>query len=90
MIHSRRQPKDHTLGNKRALYEEGLWIPVLVRYPRLFPEGEVNDDPVLNIDLAATYLNLAGLPAQAHLPRRLHGRCQADRGSQAPGMAGGV
>lgn len=53
------------LGDKRALYEEGLRIPMLVRYPRLFPGGEVNDDLVLNIDLAATYLDLAGLPAYA-------------------------
>ncbi len=51
------------LGDKRALYEEGIRIPMIVRYPRLFPKGAVNDDLVLNIDLAPTYLDLAGLPA---------------------------
>jgi arylsulfatase A-like enzyme len=53
------------LGDKRALYEEGLRLPYLVRYPRLFPKGQVVDDMVLNIDLAPTYLDLAGLPAHA-------------------------
>jgi arylsulfatase A-like enzyme len=51
------------LGDKRALYEEGLRLPFLVRYPKLFPKGVVVDDMVLNIDLAPTYLDLAGLPA---------------------------
>ncbi len=52
------------LGDKRALYEEGLRIPYIVSYPRLFPKGKIIDDMVLNIDLAPTWLDLAGLPAQ--------------------------
>jgi arylsulfatase A-like enzyme len=51
------------LGDKRALYEEGLRIPYIVRYPRLFPKGKLVDEMVLNIDLAPTWLELAGLPA---------------------------
>jgi N-acetylglucosamine-6-sulfatase len=51
------------LGDKRALYEEGLRLPFIVRYPRLFPKGKLIDDMVLNIDLAPTFLDLAGLPA---------------------------
>jgi arylsulfatase A-like enzyme len=51
------------LGDKRALYEEGLRIPFLVRYPRLFPNGKLIDEMVLNLDLAPTFLELAGLPA---------------------------
>jgi arylsulfatase A-like enzyme len=42
---------------------------LIVRYPRLFPKGAVNDDLVLNIDLAPTYLDLAGLPVH----RGMHG-----------------
>lgn len=53
------------LGDKRALYEEGIRIPLVVRYPRLFPKGAVNDDLVLNIDLAPTFLDLAGLPVHS-------------------------
>ena len=51
------------LGDKRALYEEGLRIPFIVRYPRLFPKGKLVDDMVINQDLAPTFLDLAGLPA---------------------------
>jgi arylsulfatase A-like enzyme len=51
------------LGDKRALYEESLRIPFLVRYPRRFPKAAVVDDLVLNVDLAPTILDLAGLPA---------------------------
>jgi len=51
------------LGDKRALYEEGLRLPYIVRYPRLFPKGKLVDEMVLNIDLAPTWLDLAGLPA---------------------------
>ncbi|MFZ9935861.1 MAG: sulfatase [Luteolibacter sp.] len=58
------------LGDKRALYEEGLRIPFLVRYPRLFPQGVLVDALVINQDLAPTYLDLAGLPAHPGM----HGR----------------
>jgi arylsulfatase A-like enzyme len=51
------------LGDKRALYEEGLRIPFIVRYPRLFPKGKLVDELVINQDLAPTFLDLAGLPA---------------------------
>ena len=51
------------LGDKRALYEEGLRIPFIVRYPRLFPKGKLIDELVINQDLAPTFLDLAGLPA---------------------------
>ena len=51
---------EHCLGDKRSLYEESLRIPMLVRYPRLFPEGKTVDEMVLNIDLAPTFLDLAG------------------------------
>lgn len=50
------------LGDKRALYEEGLRIPFIVRYPRLFPKGKLVDELVINQDLAPTFLDLAGLP----------------------------
>jgi arylsulfatase A-like enzyme len=60
---------EHGLGDKRSLYEESLRIPMLVRYPRLFGRGLVIDEMVLNIDLAPTFLDLAGVPA----PREMQG-----------------
>jgi arylsulfatase A-like enzyme len=56
---------EHGLGDKRALYEEGLRIPFIVRYPRLFPKGKVVDEMIINQDLAPTFLDLAGLPANS-------------------------
>ncbi len=52
---------EHCLGDKRSIYEESLRIPMLVRYPRLFGKGQVIDEMVLNIDLAPTLLDLAGV-----------------------------
>jgi arylsulfatase A-like enzyme/lysophospholipase L1-like esterase len=53
---------EHCLGDKRLLYEESLRVPMLARYPRLFGKGRVVDEMVLNIDLAPTFLDLAGVP----------------------------
>jgi N-acetylglucosamine-6-sulfatase len=53
------------LGDKRALYEEGIRIPFIVRYPKQFSKGALVDEMVINQDLAPTYLDLAGLPAHS-------------------------
>lgn len=56
---------EHGLGDKRSIYEESLRVPMLVRYPKLFPKGRVVDAMVLNIDLAPTLLDLAGIGVPA-------------------------
>jgi arylsulfatase A-like enzyme len=53
---------EHCSGDKRALYDESLRIPFLVRYPRLFGKGITVDEMVLNVDLVPTFLDLAGVP----------------------------
>jgi len=58
---------EHCLGDKRSLYEESIRIPLLARYPRLFPKGKVIDEMVLNIDLAPTFLDLAGVPVPGEM-----------------------
>jgi arylsulfatase A-like enzyme len=58
---------EHGLGDKRALYEESLRIPMLLRYPRLFKKGQLIDEMVLNIDLAPTFLDLAGVAIPAEM-----------------------
>jgi len=60
---------EHCLGDKRSIYEESLRIPLLVRYPRLFGKGKAIDEMVLNIDLAPTFLELAGVT----VPREMQG-----------------
>lgn len=61
---------EHNLGDKRTAYEESLRIPMLVRYPRAVKAGRTDDRMVLNIDPAATFLDLAGQP----VPAAMHGR----------------
>ncbi len=61
---------EHNLGDKRSAYEEALRVPMLVRYPRLVAEGRTDDHMVLNVDPAATFLDLAGIP----VPATMHGR----------------
>lgn len=52
---------DHGLGDKRSAYDESMRIPMLMRYPRSGVRGKVVDEMVLNIDLAPTFLDLAGI-----------------------------
>ena len=54
---------EHNSGDKRSMYDESLRVPMIVRYPRLFPKGALADEMVLNVDLAPTFLDLAGAPA---------------------------
>jgi len=61
---------EHNLGDKRTAYDESLRIPLLVRYPRAVKAGRTDDRMVLNIDPAATFLELAGQP----VPAAMHGR----------------
>ena len=64
---------EHQLGDKRSAYDESLRIPFVVRYPNRFPKGKLVDQMVLNLDLAPTFLDLAGVP----VPRKMQGRSWA-------------
>ena len=61
---------EHNLGDKRTAYEESMRIPMLLRFPRAVKAGRTEDRMVLNVDPAATFLDLAGLP----VPTAIHGR----------------
>ena len=53
---------EHGLSVERRLaYEEGIRIPLLVRYPRLVRAGLIIDKFALSVDLAPTVLELAGV-----------------------------
>ena len=53
---------EHGLSVERRLaYEESIRMPLLVRYPRLIEAGTVRDEFALNIDVAPTLLELAGV-----------------------------
>jgi arylsulfatase A-like enzyme len=61
---------EHSLWDKRTAYDESLRIPLLVRWPRLKDKGVARDQMVLNVDLAPTMLDVAGVP----IPNQMQGR----------------
>ncbi len=50
-------------GGKGTLYEGGVRVPFVWSFPGRLPEGRTESRPVLSLDIAATALDLAGLPA---------------------------
>lgn len=62
--------REHGLGDKRSAYDESMRIPMLVRYPKLGVKGKALDQMVLNIDLAPTLLDFAGVA----IPKEMQGR----------------
>ncbi len=52
---------DHGWFDKRFMYEESLRMPLLVRWPNRIKPGSVNEDMVLNLDFAETFLDIAGV-----------------------------
>jgi arylsulfatase A-like enzyme len=61
---------NHGWFDKRFMYEESLRMPLLVRWPKVIKAGSVNDDIVLNLDFASTFLDFAG----AAVPADIQGR----------------
>ena len=49
-------------SGKGSLYEGGVRVPLMVRWPGVTPRGAVSDAPVLLADLFPTLLRAAGLP----------------------------
>jgi len=54
-------------GFKGQVYEGGVRVPLLVRWPARLPAGRVHDRPVVSLDIAATALAAAGLEPAAGL-----------------------
>ena len=55
------------LFDKRLMHEPSIRVPLMVRYPRRIPAGAVRDETILDLDLASSILDLAGIPAPAHM-----------------------
>jgi len=74
---------DHGWFDKRFMYEESLRMPLLVRYPREIRAGAVNEQIVLNLDFAETFLDYAGVSVPGDMQGRslrplLRGRTPGD------------
>ncbi len=61
---------EHGWFDKRWMYEETLRTPLIVRWPKQTEPGIVNKDIVSTVDLAETFLDLAG----AQVPGDMQGR----------------
>jgi len=61
---------EHGWFDKRWMYEESFRTPLLIRWPGAVEPGSVNDDLVMNLDFAQTFLDIAGVDA----PDNMQGR----------------
>jgi N-acetylglucosamine-6-sulfatase len=61
---------EHGAIDKRAMWEESIRVPMIVRYPRLIPQARVVNEMVLHIDLAPSILDACG----ARPLENIHGR----------------
>ncbi|MAB82016.1 MAG: sulfatase [Phycisphaerae bacterium] len=60
---------EHGWYDKRFMYEPSLRTPLLIRWPGTIAAGRTEDALVQNLDLAQTFLDVAGVPA----PDRMQG-----------------
>ena len=58
---------DHGWFDKRFMYEEAYRMPLIMRLPGVIKPGSVNDDLVMNLDFAPTFLDLAGIDIPADM-----------------------
>jgi arylsulfatase A-like enzyme len=52
---------EHGLFDKRLMYEQSIRVPMLMRYPEAVKPSRVDSHMVLNIDIAPTLLDVAGV-----------------------------
>ncbi len=64
---------EHGYGDKRWAFDESLRIPVVARMPGRIAPGSLIAEDALNIDIAPTFLDLAGVKP----PAWMHGRSLA-------------
>jgi arylsulfatase A-like enzyme len=74
---------EHGWYDKRWMYEESFRTPLLIRWPGKTKPGIVSNKMVMNLDLAETFLEIAGLAVPADMQGRsivpiLQGEAPAD------------
>jgi len=58
---------EHHLYDKRLMYEPSIRVPMIVSYPGRVKAATKSDEMVLNLDLAPTLLEIAGLEAPSEM-----------------------
>jgi len=47
-------------GGKGQLYDGGIRVPLIIRWPGVVPAGTSTDEPVISVDFFATFMELTG------------------------------
>lgn len=58
---------EHGLIDKRHAYEESMRVPLLLWAPGMIKPATVVSQVIMNVDLAPTFLELAGIPKPAQM-----------------------
>ena len=58
---------EHTYKDKRLAYENSIRVPMIIRYPKLIKGNSEIVEQCLNIDLAPTILDLAGIKKPSYM-----------------------
>lgn len=61
---------EHGWFDKRFMYEESFRTPMVMRYPGVIEPGTESNDFVMNLDIAPTILDAAGVP----IPQDMQGQ----------------
>jgi arylsulfatase A-like enzyme len=61
---------EHGFYDKRLMYEPSLLTPLIIRWPGHAKAGTINNDMILNLDHAPTFLDMSGAP----LPKEMQGK----------------
>jgi arylsulfatase A-like enzyme len=65
---------EHGWFDKRWMFEQSYRTPLIVEWPGVTRPGSVNNDMVSNLDLAETFLDIAGV----NVPEDMQGRSMVD------------
>jgi arylsulfatase A-like enzyme len=61
---------EHGWFDKRWMFEQSYRTPLIIRWPGVTKPGSVNNDMVSNIDLAETFLEMAGVDVPSDMQGR--------------------
>lgn len=61
---------EHGFFDKRFMYEECHRMPLVMRYPQLIEKGSITSALSMNVDFAATFLDIAGV----EIPEEMQGK----------------
>jgi arylsulfatase A-like enzyme len=61
---------EHGWYDKRVMYEPAITTPLIIRWPGRTKAGAVNNDMILNLDHAPTFLDIVGAP----IPKEMQGK----------------